>query len=114
MRQTIVVLSLLSLSACASSTGIVPMGQDTYMVSHGGGSAFTSTGAMKAECIQEAAEYCSKNSKVFQVTHTQESPAWPGHFATAEVQFMCLSPGDPELTRPKMRADPTQVIEIRK
>lgn len=90
------------------------MGPDTYMVSRQGGSGLMSTGTLKAEASREAIDFCSTTGKQFLITHTQDSPAWPGHFPQAEIQFMCLSPGDPELKRPKMARDPSQVIEIRK
>lgn len=84
------------------------------MISRKGGSAATSTGELKALCFQDANEYCSKGGKQIQVTHTQDLVAGLARFPQAEVQFMCLSPGDPELRRPKLVQDPSQVIEIRK
>ena len=72
-------------------------------------------GNLKAEAFSEANDFCVKNHKVFQVVNTKEAapPYVLGNFPKAEVQFMCLNPGDPELTRPKMRKEADTVIETR-
>ncbi len=33
---------------------------------------------------------------------------------STEIEFMCLSEGDPELTRPKLRKEADTVIEVKK
>lgn len=112
MKIALLVVGLLSLAGCASSSGVVPMGQDTYMISRSAGYGHSATGPVKIAALQEANEYCAKNGKEFQIVHTQETPMSFGHFPEAEIQFMCLNQGDPELTRPKMISDQAPVRQI--
>jgi len=95
------------LCGCAMTSKVVPIGPDTYMVSKQASTGFSGTGTVKAEAVEIAGNYCSKQGKTMQVTHTEESrpPYVFGNFPRAEVQFMCLTAGDPELSRPKMRTD---------
>lgn len=91
----LLVVGTLALAAgCASSTGIVPVGNDIYMVSRHGGFGSANGGPIKADAFREAAEYCSEKGKQFQPISTHETPLAPGRFPEAEVQFTCLSPGE--------------------
>lgn len=101
--KKILILGFFYLSGCATNSEVVPIGPDTYMVSHQAGSGFSGAGTIKAETIKEANEYCTKQNKFFRVTNTSESqpPYVFGNYPRAEVQFMCLDSKDPDLTRPK-------------
>jgi hypothetical protein len=102
------------LAGCAS-IGPVPIGKDTYMISkQSAAGAFGSSGAVKAEIIQEGSAYCAANKKVFQIVSSSDRPAGYGHNPSAEINFMCLSEGDPELSRPKLRKEADTVVEVRK
>ena len=109
-------VGVLFLSACASNSGIVPIGQDTFMVSRQAATGFSGSGTLKAEAFQEANKFCSGQGKSLQVVHTSEAapPYIFGNFPKAEVQFMCLDARDPELTRPKLKKEADTVIEIDK
>lgn len=104
------------LAGCASNSGIVPIGTDTYMVSRQAATGFSGSGTLKAEAFGEANRYCASQKKSMQVVNTNEAtgPFIFGNFPKAEVQFMCLDAGDPDLTRPKLRKEPTSIVEIRK
>lgn len=108
-------LSLLILAGCASNSGIVPIGPETFMVSRQAATGFSGLGTLKADAFQEANQYCNKQNKNIRVVNTNESspPYVLGNFPRAEVQFMCLDKSDAELTRPKMQIKPDTVIEIR-
>ena len=69
---------------------------------------------VKAAAFREANEYCVKNGKKIQVVNTNQRDMSFGVNATAELQFMCLSERDAELSRPKLRKEADQVIEIKK
>lgn len=104
------------LAGCASNSGVVPIGADTFMVSRQAATGFSGSGTLKAEAFREANQYCLSTNKKLQVTHTSEAqpPFIFGNFPKAEVQFMCLDAGDPQLTRPNLKKDADSVIEIRK
>lgn len=63
--------------------------------------------------IREAQAFCASEQKVFQIVRTDQLGAAPGRMPSAEVQFMCLDKGDPEIARPKLRKDPDTIIETR-
>lgn len=91
------------LTGCASS-GVVPMGQDTFMISKQSSTGFHSAGSVKADIYKEGSEYCASQGKEFQPVNDHGVDGVPGRsFASAEVQFRCLRKGDAELSRPTMR-----------
>lgn len=94
------IFSAALLSACASS-GIIPVGQDTFMVTKQSSTGFHSGGSVKAEIFPEAAAYCSKMGKELQPVSERAVDGVPGRsFASAELTFRCLAAGDPGLSRP--------------
>lgn len=98
-----VLCTFLALSAHASS-GVVPMGQDTYMISAQSFTGFSSAGSVKAEIYKEGSAYCVGLGKQFQPVNDHGVDGVPGRaLASAEVQFRCLDKGDPELNRPTMK-----------
>ena len=106
-----IVLAAATLSACSHS-GVVPIGPDTYMIANSEW-GFTSGGVQKAKVMKEASDYCNSIGKrMLPISTSQNDVAW-GKTPAAEVQFRCLSPGDPELQRPTLQPVPTTVIENR-
>ena len=101
---SIALILSLGLAGCAGVTDVVvPMGQDTFMIACHGTMGWSSAGAQKAKAFQQADEYCKKLGKQLQVINTTETPSGFGKIASAEVQFRCLMPGDPELGRPTLQ-----------
>lgn len=114
MRRLIILASIMALAGCASS-GPVPIGKDTYMITkESAGGIFANTSAIKGELFKEGYTYCQQQGKVFQVVRTHEQPAIPAaRMPSAEVQFMCLTEGDREIIRPKLQREPDAIIERR-
>ena len=104
------------MASCASNSGVIPIGQDTFMVSRQAATGFSGSGTLKAEAFQEASQYCASLGKSLQVisTHEASPPYILANFPKAEIQFMCLDAKDAELNRPKLRKDADTVIEIKK
>lgn len=104
------------LTACASHTGIVPMGKDTFMIAKQQATGFPGLGNMKAEIIAEASQYCASQGKEFQIVSTQETqpPYILGNYPRSEIQFMCVPSNDREYQRPNLQKTPDTVIELRK
>ena len=115
MRSVLLTFAVL-ISGCASNSGVVQIGTDTFMVSRQAATGFSGSGTLKAEAFQEANQYCVNLHKKLQVVNTSEAqpPYVLGNFPKAEIQFMCLDVGDTELARPKLKKDADTVIEIRK
>lgn len=116
MKQWGVLAAVAALAGCASHTGVVPIGQDTFMVSKQAATGFPGLGNMKAEIIAEGAAHCRSQGREFQLVSTQETqpPYILGNYPRSEITFMCLTAGDPALQRPKLQKTPDQVIEVRK
>ena len=92
------------------------MGRDTFMIAKQQATGFPGLGNMKAEIIGEGSRHCASIGREFQMVSTNETqpPYILGNYPRSEITFMCLSPGDPELQRPKLQKTPDTVIEIRK
>lgn len=113
--KRILVSSIIALAGCAINTGVVPIGQDTFMVSRQAATGFSGLGDLKGEAFREANQYCLDQRKSVQVLHTSESspPYIFGNFPKAVVQFRCLDANDSELKRLKLTKDVDTVIEMR-
>jgi hypothetical protein len=104
---------VLALTACASS-GPVPMGKDTFMISKQSSTGFHSGASVKADIYREANEFCVKKGLEFQPVKDYAKDGVPGFaFANAEIVFRCLSSGDTEINRPTPKPMPNVIIENR-
>ncbi len=103
-------------AGCASNSGVVPIGKDTFMVSREAGTGFSGTATLKAEAFEEARAFCRGQKRYLQIVNTNVSqpPFIFGNYPKAEVQFMCLSENDPELNRPKLRRDAGASLKVTK
>src|SRR5450759_285254 len=111
MKNIVFIAAAAILSACAHS-GVVSIGSDTYMIANSEW-GFTSGGVQKAKVMKEASDYCNSIGKqMLPISTSQNDVAW-GKTPAAEVQFRCLSQGDPELKRPTLEPIPATVIENR-
>jgi len=109
-----ILASCFLIAGCATSTGVVPIGQDTYMISGSANRAGGSSGAVvKANAFREATQFCAETGKKLQVVSTHQTDIGFGVNASAEIQFMCLDPNSPEYSRPNIKKDADKVIEVR-
>lgn len=103
----------LVLIGCASS-GPIPIGQDTFMITKQSTTGFHSGASVKAEIYREANEYCVKTGKQLQPVSDRQVDGVPGKaFANAEITFRCLLQSDSELNRPTPKPAPNVIIENR-
>lgn len=99
--------SLLILSLCAAlagcSTGVVPMGSQTYSVSFGGKPGLRSGQGERAQCYRAAHAYCADRGLVMVPVEETVSPAiFGGRTASASLTFKALRAGDPEIKRTRL------------
>src|SRR5450759_810740 len=111
MKNIVFIAAAAILSACAHS-GVVSIGSDTYMIANSEW-GFTSGGVQKAKVMKEASDYCNSIGKQMVPISTNQNDLSFGKTPAAEVQFRCLSQGDPGLQRPTLEPVPTIVIENR-
>lgn len=101
--KIIIFAAIVFLTGCVSS-GVVPMGQDTFMITKQSSTGFHSASSVKADIYKEGSAYCASQGKEIQPVNDQGVDGVPGRsFANAEIQFRCLSKGDAELGRPTMK-----------
>ncbi len=101
------------IAGCTSTTGVVPIGEDTYMIGKTTNLAHSSSG-IKGDAITEGTKYCKEQGKKIQVIKTTATDMRLGsHMGSTEIEFMCLSEGDQELKRPKLRKEADTVIEVK-
>ena len=100
-RSLIVILALISLNGCATTgtNGIVQIGPNLYMV--GGLGKFTdfSSSGIKARLYQQASEFCRKQGRVMVPVNSTGKDSEYGQYASAEIQFLSLLPGDPRINK---------------
>ncbi|MBR1034341.1 hypothetical protein J2R91_001395 [Bradyrhizobium japonicum] len=103
-----VILSALAVAGCAANSGVAPLGGDAYVVTRQAATGFSGSGNLKAEALSEAGQYCAGQSKSLMVTNAKETgpPYVMGNFPKAEVEFMCLAPGDARLQIPPSQSRP--------
>lgn len=90
---------------------IVPIGKDTYMVGRQGGFFTASGGEVKAQIFRDANVFCLSKGKNLMPVSSSSRDAGPYRHATAELQFRCLTDGDPDLGRPTIKTRPDVIIE---
>jgi hypothetical protein len=115
LKQLIIGIALMGMFGCSHS-GVVPIGQDTFMIANEG---WSSGSTLKAGLYQEANEFCiARGQQLMPIDAKSNNSVWGslgsgGTNAAAEISFRCLSQTDAELHRPKVRPDSTIGIEQR-
>lgn len=88
MRIAALVACLAVVGCAATKTGVVSIGENTYMISNQDWMAY-SGGVVKAELYKEAGAFCtSKGKKLVPGPSTSRDYSY-GSSASAEIQFKC-------------------------
>jgi uncharacterized lipoprotein YajG len=97
----LLMIALLVLAGCATKSGVVSAGPDTYLVTRQAKTNFANLDNLKADALQEATEYCLSQNKNIRVVKTSVSPPNIfGNLPGAAVQFMCLEKTDTDSPSP--------------
>ena len=98
MKTISLSLLLVVLAGCSTSSGVVSLGQDNYMIACTRKNYVGASAPVKAEAIKEADAYCKKQGKALLVTRTvQQDVKLFRSDPSAEVYFKCLDKNDPRL-----------------
>jgi hypothetical protein len=85
----ITAIAAATLSGCATTTGIVKISEDTYMLAKQDPTTLSGAG-IKVELYKEANEFCAKSGKKFvQVSNASVDAVSAQSSASAEIQFKC-------------------------
>ena len=74
LKKSTSLMFVILMGGCASHTGVVPMGKDTFMIAKQQATGFPGLGNMKAEIIGEGSMYCSNQGKEFQIVKIDNDP----------------------------------------
>ena len=69
------------------------------------------TAVLKAGVIEDANKFAERQGKVAIPLSINETPVYPGHFATVEYQFRVVDRNDPEAKRTHLVLRPDFVID---
>lgn len=106
-RYFLAIAALLTLTACATITEIVPAGKDTYVIAGEDSFEEISGASIKTDLYKKANAHCETMGK--KLLPLNESVS--SH--TAELRFRCLNEDDPECLRPNMESVPNVRIETK-
>jgi hypothetical protein len=89
LNKIILTIAILMVG-CASTTGVVPIGKDTYMIVREDNGPAASLGTIKAATFKEAGAFCSGKGKTMQVSKESDTPRSFGQFPQTTLQFTCV------------------------
>lgn len=101
------------LVGCATNTGVVPMGRDTYRIANTSATAFASGGEMLASLYRQADQHCRSMKKELMPINESSRNGAPYQGATGELQYRCLASNDSELRRPTMEDAPNVRVQVK-
>jgi hypothetical protein len=91
-RTQSILAACLALAGCASS-GVIPTGPDTYMLTKkGAGGVFSSGNAVLGDLYLEANQFCNQRGQVVQTVTTNAQNAIPfARVPNATLDFKCVT-----------------------
>jgi len=111
IRFSLVALATATLTACTS--GIVPIGPSTYMLS-GSSPGLIGKGAVEAKLLKQANEWCQKQGLVMiPIDSTGQDAMYMGNWANAAVKFKAVPPSQAGSVPSSYSAPPNLIIETR-
>ena len=96
--------------SCVSSSGPMPFGKDSFIITTSAGGSFNNSGAALQGAIKDANAHCASIGEVMIPRNTSTSgvPGFPGG---AQFIYSCVNENDLEYQRPQMQKEPdTKVI----
>ena len=94
--KTILLVITLSITGCATSTGVIPAGPDTYTITTD--SRVGGVSAIKKKGIQDAKAYCASSGKKLRTVRPPTLSTQKNFFGnentTYTLTFRCLTTGD--------------------
>lgn len=112
--KIIVLASVVALAGCVSTTEVVELGRDSYMVgtsARGGGQ--TRTEVMQIS-IKRANEFCAAKGLVMVVDHVESSGITGLTSRESQLTFLCVDKNDPANARVHLRKDADSVVQFQK
>ena len=90
MRISLLIIFIMIASSCTSTSGVIPMGDNKYLISRSEKGFDTTGSAVKADAIREANTFCvGKNMTLNVIEQTQRDMVPFKSDAQAEITFTC-------------------------
>lgn len=78
--------------ACANTSGVVPLRDDSYLIFRSEKGFDTTGSAVKADAIKEAGDYCKSQNRSLKIVKTSQKDMVPFKSdAQAEIEFKCVN-----------------------
>ena len=91
MRISLLIVFTLLASSCSSTSGVIPMGENKYLISRSEKGFNTTGSAVKADAIREANIFCvGKNMTLKIIEQTKKDMVPFKSDAQAEITFTCI------------------------
>lgn len=92
MKKLVSTFLLLFVSACANTSGVVPLGDDSFLISRSEKGFDVTGSAVKADAIKEANKYCESKNEVIKIIKVTQKDMVPFKSdAQAEIEFKCIA-----------------------
>lgn len=104
-------ISLIVLTGCMSTSEVVSVGKDTYMLMARGSGLLTSSAEVPIEAMKAANVHCASLGRrmIIRRTDTQGTPGLTD--MSSSLVFSCVTEDDPEYKRPDLQKDPNVIIQ---
>jgi hypothetical protein len=115
MRNLGIVVLCAALCGCASSTGILPAGPDTYTISERYSPIRGGSDEAERSVLTKANEFCAQQGRQFVPNDMGQTAGMANRNTTTgyTVTFKCLLPNDPAIKGYQLQAAPNVIIEQR-
>ncbi len=92
----ILVMTTLLIASCSSNSGVVPLGNNNFIISKQAATGFPGTGTIKVEALKEASAKCLSNNQAVKIDNINESkpPYILGNYPKVDITFHCVKQGN--------------------
>ncbi|WP_062262991.1 hypothetical protein [Endozoicomonas arenosclerae] len=113
MRQILLIMTVLALSGCMTTSDVIPTGPDTYMVTTAACPACGGSSKAMTMALKKAASYCTGLGKVMlRKGFSKENLNFAGAGGST-LEFRCLESTHPDYQRADGRRESNIIIEHR-
>jgi hypothetical protein len=113
MRNMLPLTLGVCLAGCATSSGILPAGPNTYTLREHYAPVRGGASAAQQDALTSANAFCTQQGRQFVPTLMNASGSNPYGQTDYSVTFMCLPPDDPRVKNFQIQQAPNLVIEER-
>ena len=89
MKRLLFLSFVVATAGCASTTGIIPAGKDTFVISREDNGPASSLGSIKAAVYKESSAYCAGQGKAMEIVREVDVPRSFGQFPQTTLHFTC-------------------------